>query len=627
MTPHPETANDVAAVPDEARIRLNVQNLAVHVVTRTGRKSLVRDVSFGLRAGESLAIVGESGSGKSMTAKALAGLLPSGVTASGSATLGGQQLIGQSERHLRGLRGSQIALLMQDPFTILNPVQTVGRHIAESLPRAKRTRAQVRAEVIRRLAEVEIVDDQVADRYPFQLSGGMRQRVALACALAKDPRMLIADEPTTALDATIQRDILQLLHTLRRDRGASLILITHDLGVAFSGCDHAMVMYAGGVLESAPTSVLHERPEHPYTLNLLLADPPIAHARRTLATVPGGPPAPDSVAGRCAFEARCGWAAGPCRAERPALVDIAPGHQSACVRLEEIGAELATRRTAAEIPRTPQPPAETEPLLEIQDLRKTYRTVAMLGPSTTNEVLKGVNFGIGGNESVGLVGESGSGKTTLARCLLGLSTPSRGTLRLADIDITDYAKLGPAETRTVRRMIQCVFQDPYASLNPARTIESTLREAIAVRADDHRDSRDEVRELLETVGLHPRLAGRYPAALSGGERQRVAIARALAVHPQLLICDEPVASLDVSVQAQVLELLRDLRSGLAMSMLFISHDLAVIRQVTDRVIVLYRGEIVEAGPTDQVLDHPVHEYTKRLVASATLDTMVPADPD
>jgi peptide/nickel transport system ATP-binding protein len=386
-----------------------------------------------------------------------------------------------------------------------------------------------------------------------------------------------------------------------------------------------MVMYAGGVLESAPAAVLHQRPDHPYTLSLLLADPPIGHARQRLATIPGSPPTPDSVADRCAFETRCGWAAEPCRTGRPTLLDIAPRHRSACMRLEQIRPELIARRTAANTPVAPSPSTEAEPLLEIRDLRKAYRTVAMFGRGTTSEALRGVSFDVGRNESVSLVGESGSGKTTLARCLFGLPLPA--TEPCASRASTSATTRNWDARRPVWYAAQssAMFQDPYASLNPARTIASTLREAISMRADD--GSREEVDELLELVGLRPRLAKRYPAALSGGERQRVAIARALALHPHLLVCDEPVASLDVSVQAQVLELLRDLRRRLAMSMLFITHDLAVVRQVTDRLVVLYQGEIVETGPTAHILDHPVHAYTKRLVASATLGTPPPDKTD
>ncbi|MGW4420826.1 dipeptide ABC transporter ATP-binding protein [Streptosporangium sp. NPDC004631] len=616
--------NEAAEVPvlgtertGEVAGALEVRGLSVSARGRDGARTLVRDVSFTVGPGMSLGIVGESGSGKSLTARALVGLLPRGVSATGLVTFDGRPLLGRPEPELRAVRGGDIALLLQDPFTMLNPLQTVARHVVQSLPRRRRSRAEAASEIHRRLREVGITDPDVALRYPFQLSGGMRQRIAIACALAKDPRLLIADEPTTALDATVQSEVLDLLRRIGADRGMSLILITHDLRVAFSACSRISVMYAGGIIENGPSDALRDRPLHPYSLGLLLADPPLTHLRERLAGIPGGVPEPDEVARACAFAARCDWARPECEESRPPLVETEPSHSTACRRIGDIRADLGDRMRAADRIQPPPVPRPATPFLTVTGLRQTYRRGSMFGRPATVEVLRGVSFEVGVGESVALVGESGSGKTTIARCVLGLATPTAGSIRVDTDEVGDYAALDRAARLRVRRSVQCVFQDPYASLNPAHSLEAMLREAIARRAG-RVDPRPEVARLLRLVGLPAGYAGRRPAALSGGERQRAAIARALAVHPKLLICDEAVAALDVSVQAQVLELLRDIRRTTDIGMLFISHDLAVVRQATDRVIVLYRGEIVEEGPTGRVLDRPEHPYTRRLVESARL---------
>ncbi|GAA1560572.1 ABC transporter ATP-binding protein [Kribbella sancticallisti] len=609
-----KTGTDQVHQVARGEAHLKVRDLTVHATAGGASRTLVQDVSFRLRPGETLGIVGESGSGKSMTAKALVGLLPPGVRAGGNATFGGEQLVGRPERELRRLRGSQISLLLQDPFTMLNPLQTAARHIDESLASDRRlSRAERAREVRRRLAEVGIEDADAAHRYPFQLSGGMQQRVALAAALAKNPSLLIADEPTTALDASIQHDVLLLLRQIQRDRNMGLILITHDLRVALSVCDRIMVMYAGTVIEDGPSPAVKAAPQHPYSLGLLRAEPPLTHARAHLSSIPGNVPSADTVKNICGFSPRCDWATPECRAGKPLLAVVESDHRSACRRIDDIRPGLRERQTSDDAAVPPAPPASLDsPILSVHQLRKVYRVEGMVGPARTHEALAGVSFEIGVGESVGLVGESGSGKTTIARCLLGLNRPTEGNIHLDGIDITDYRKLKPSDLRKVRHLVQCVFQNPYASLNPARTVGATLREAVNVRGHAV-DLSVEVDRMLELVGLPRAYSSRRPALLSGGERQRVAIARALAIRPRLLICDEPVAGLDVSVQAQVLELLRQLRRELSMNMLFISHDLAVVRQITDRVVVLHRGEIVEQGVTGEVFADPQHPYTKRLV--------------
>jgi peptide/nickel transport system ATP-binding protein len=599
---------------------LEVRGLHIHARLAGRRRTIASSIDLRLEGGETIGIVGESGSGKSMTARALIGLLPEGVSAEGNVVYRGRNLIGLREPELNRVRGSQISLLLQDPFTMLNPLLRIGTHIEESLPPATRSqlsRRELRQEAARRLAEVGLPDPSAADRYPFQLSGGMRQRVGLAAALAKDPEVLIADEPSTALDVTTQKEILALLKAIQLKRGMGLILITHDLRVAFSTCDRIYVLYAGSVVEVASASALEAEPLHPYSLGLLLSEPAMDHRIPQLFLMNGSVPTPDEVATICSFAPRCSWALHPCRAGKPALIPIASDHRSACVRLDNIRAEISTIygtvRQQKEGPA--RQPVGVEPLAEVQAIHKTFNVNQGFGRSTGVAVLRDVSLRIGPNESVGLVGESGSGKTTLARCLVGLETPSRGSIVIDGVPAHDYSRLSALERKHIRQTIQIVFQDPYSSLNPSRTIGATLKEALSVGPADSGKLDVAMFDLLKRVGLSAVHASRKPAALSGGERQRVAIARALAVRPRLIVCDEPVSSLDVSVQSQILALFRSLQAELGMSYLFITHDLAVVRQVVDRVYVMFRGEIVENGSVPEVLDRPQHPYTRSLLAS------------
>ncbi|GAF43677.1 dipeptide ABC transporter ATP-binding protein [Rhodococcus wratislaviensis] len=598
---------------DEAPTELlAVQNLRV---AGASGKTLVADASFSLKEGEAIAIVGESGSGKSLTARSIIGLLPSGLTASGSIRYRGREVLSCSTAERTALRGSEICMILQDPFTMLHPMITCGDVITENLRKSngrRLPRATRKQEAVTRLAEVGIRDPRVADRYPFELSGGMRQRVAIAAALAQNPRLLIADEPSTALDATTQQEVLDLLVKLQRSRGMALILITHDLRVAFSVCQQVNVFYAGEVAESGPATAIATNPQHPYTMGLLLAEPPVDRRIQDFFSIPGSVPTPDAVSDRCSFAARCDWKEDICLSGKPILTVTAPGRQVACARTNDIRSEMQRVQSTF---------ANSElPILEFQGKKTVLETrnleVTFGDPKKKSAVraVGGVSITIYEGESVGIVGESGSGKTTFSRTIVGLAKPTAGSINLGGIDSTSYDALSPQTRREARRRVQIVFQDPYSSLNPVHSIGAALTDALRFRLGSDAKATD-VEALLERVGLPASYKNRMPNALSGGERQRIAIARALAVQPRLLILDEPVSALDVSVQAQILTLLREIREELGLAYLFITHDLAVVRQVADRIYVMNRGQVVEEGPTTSILDAPQHEYTRLLVGS------------
>ncbi|MFF1923629.1 ABC transporter ATP-binding protein [Streptomyces sp. NPDC058221] len=629
MTAHPATDSRTAPPAPATAPLLAVDGLRVSATAGAdGPVPILDGVSLEVAPGECIGIVGESGSGKSLAMRAVAGLLPSGTAvAGGSVRIDGQEVLTLSPRERHALRGRRVTLLMQDPFTMLHPQLTCGRQIADGLRdldgsnRRRPGRAARRAAVEQRLAEVGLGPD-VADRYPHELSGGMRQRVAAAAALAGDPELLIADEPTTALDAASQAAVLDLLRGLQRQRRMGLVLITHDLRVAFSSCDRVYVLYAGSVLEHGRPDELESDPRHPYTAGLLASEPSVRERFAELPAIPGSVPAPGSRGDGCPFAGRCVHAADVCRSGPVVLVPPPPsgagpgsGRMSACVRIAGLGPSLtepALRKAAEPVPdRGPAGLPERDAALVATSVDRTFRSSA-----GDRAALRDVSLTVPRNTVTALVGESGSGKTTLARIAVGLETFDGGTVRVGGIDLPAGRHPGTADRRRLAEKVQIVFQDPYSSLNPLRTVGATLREALTAAAGRERGGpATGVADLLGQVGLPASYASRRPAALSGGERQRVALARALAARPRLLICDESVAALDVSIQAQLLNLLASLQRAEGFAVLFITHDLAVVRQTADRVAVMHEGRIVEQGTPAEVLDAPQHPWTRRMIGA------------
>nr|WP_232292127.1 ABC transporter ATP-binding protein [Frankia sp. QA3] len=566
----------------------------------------VSEASLAIGPRELVALVGESGSGKSTVALALLGLLgATGRVTGGSIRLRDRELVGRGERELRRLRGVEIGYVPQDPMTSLNPVQRVGVQVAETLViHGLAKGAQAHARALDALADAGLRDpEEVARRYPHELSGGMRQRVLIATALVARPALIVADEPTSALDVTVQRQILDNLDALRARLGIALLLITHDLGLAAERADRVVVFYAGRTVEAGPASGVLSDPRHPYTAALAGSAPRLAGGRRRLAGIEGAAPNPLTPATGCLFAERCTFVHDRCRAEPPPLMGT--DHAVACWLSE------APPRPAL-TPAAPRQPASAPELLRVEGLTKDF--VIRRGTRVTRvRAVDEVSFAIGRGETLGLVGESGSGKSTTARIILRLLEPTAGRVLFDDHDLT---ALHGERLRQARRRVQPVFQDPLASLDPRFTIEQLIEEPLrAFSLGSRAERRARAAEMLELVRLPASLLGRRAGQLSGGQRQRVAIARALVLGPELVVCDEAVSALDVSVQAQILNLLGDLQRELGVSLLFISHDLALVRHIADRVCVMREGRVVEAGDSEAVLLAPEHPYTRELVAA------------
>jgi glutathione transport system ATP-binding protein len=605
---------------------LAVDDLAVTFPTDGAPVSAVRGVSLRVDPGEVVAVVGESGSGKSATAMAVIGLLPEYAEVSGSVRLRGTELIGLGDDAMSRIRGKSIGTVFQDPMSALTPVYTVGQQIAEAIT-AHQPRVDKRAAARRALELLELVGinqpDRRAKAFPHELSGGERQRVVIAIAIANDPDLLICDEPTTALDVTVQAQILDVLKTARDVTGAGVLIITHDLGVVAEFADRSVVMYAGRAVETSPVDTLYRERRMPYTVGLLGSVPRLDAPQGTrLVPIPGAPPALAGLEPGCPFAPRCPLAIDECRVAEPDLLPIAEDHAAACIRTDAVAGHSAAEIYGVAITSVHQPaalgdtPRDTpEVVIRVRELSKTFRlTKGVVFRRTIGEVraVDQISFELPRGKTLAIVGESGSGKSTTLHQILELTAPQSGSIEVLGADV---ASLDNRSRRALRRDLQVVFQDPVASLDPRLPVSDLLAEPLHANGFDKTSIQSRVSELLEIVGLSRADASRYPAEFSGGQKQRIGIARALALQPKILALDEPVSALDVSIQAGILNLLLDLQQRFGLSYLFVSHDLSVVKHLAHRVAVMYKGTIVEQGDADAVFGNPQHEYTQKLLAA------------
>ena len=598
---------------------LELRDLAVELDADAGLLRALDGIHLAVARGESVALVGESGCGKSMTALALMRLLPEGGRyLDGQVWLDGSDLLELPEQAMRAVRGGRIGMIFQEPATSLNPVMRVGEQVVEAIEAHTPLRGETaRAKAVEWLGRVGIPEPQRRfDEYPFRLSGGQKQRVMIAMTLAAEPDFLIADEPTTALDVSIQRQILDLLRALQAERRMGLLLITHDLGVVAGMAQQVALMYAGQIVEVAATEDFFARPRHPYAQALLRALPDGSRRGRPLQAIAGTVPALSSAFAGCRFAPRCALAQAACEAEAPALVDLGAGRQVRCLRHavaaagsvdpQELPMELASVQGVA-----------AEPLLQVQGLSVRYGTRGgwFRRGGEGFVAVRDVSFSLARGRTLALVGESGCGKTTTGKAIVQLLRSQARIDGQALLQGRDLLQLQGAALLQARRDVQIVFQDPFASLNPRMRVRELLEEGLEALQPqfDSRQRRERIERMVERVGLQAEVLERYPHEFSGGQRQRIAIARALAVQPKLLVCDEPTSALDVSVQAQILNLLRELQREMGLSYLFITHNIGVVEYIADDVAVMQRGRIVEQGPCRAVLGSPRQAYTRELL--------------
>jgi peptide/nickel transport system ATP-binding protein len=602
---------------------LSVTDLHVTFPSEAGQVRAVRGLSFDLAAGETLAIVGESGSGKSVTSLAVMGLHPPTTRIAGSIKLHGEELLGRTDEEMSKIRGRDLAMVFQDPLSALTPVYTVGDQIVEAIQaHYDISKAKAWQRAIELLDLVGIPNPRARVKsFPFEFSGGMRQRVMIAMAIANDPDVIIADEPTTALDVTIQAQVLEVLKTAQKETGAAIIMITHDLGIVAGMSERVVVMYAGRPVETGTVDDIFYQPRMPYTIGLLGTVPRLDQSSHgALPVLEGNPPSVVDLPPGCPFAPRCPAAIDKCLVGEPELVTTTSvDHQAACCRLDELAgvghAELfpAPELSASELGSVPR---EQRPVvLELKGLKRHYPL--MKGAIYRRQVgtvhaVDGIDLDLREGETLGLVGESGCGKTTTLMEILNLAKPTGGAIEVLG---QNTASLNRRERKALRRNLQVVFQDPMASLDPRMPIFDIIAEPMGVHGYSKAEIEKRVRDLLKLVGLEPAHADRYPQHFSGGQRQRIGIARALSLEPKVMVLDEPVSALDVSIQAGVINLLDDLQRQLGLSYLFVAHDLAVIRHIADRVAVMYLGSIVEIGDVDSVYDRPGHPYTQALLSA------------
>jgi len=627
----------VATVPADQSGRvagaplLSVEDLHVHFVTSRGVVRAVEGVSWLVYPGEMVALVGESGCGKSVSALAVMRLLakPAGRIPHGRVLFEGRDLLLLPEDEMRAIRGRDISMIFQEPMTSLNPVLTIGLQIMEPLFIHKgMSERDARDRAVELLRMVGISDaPRRLGQYPHQFSGGMRQRVMIAIGLACNPKLIIADEPTTALDVTIQAQILQLMKELSRKLGIAMVVITHNLGIVARYADRVNVMYAARLAEQGSAASIFAKPLHPYTAGLLRSVPRLDRPRSAkLETIEGLPPSLLDPPKGCRFAPRCAAKQERCVARLPELEEIETGHYSACLRAGELarsGPQSIGLVSAASAQLAPPKALNPKPLVSVEGLSTHFevRRGVLGGGRSVLRAVDDVSFQIRAGETLGLVGESGCGKTTVGRTLLRLERETAGRIFYDGLDVT---RAGADEMKSYRRSIQVIFQDPYSSLNPRMTVGQIIGEPMLVHGlvRDRRAATARVSKLLAEVGLFEYMTERYPHELSGGQRQRVGIARALALEPRFIVCDEPVSALDVSIQAQIINLLEDLQKTLGLTYLFIAHDLAVVRHIADRVVVMYLGRVMEIADRDRLYERPLHPYTKAL-----LDAVPIPDPE